>query len=145
MSKLFDLELKGFENVLAQFNTLEDKVQKKALRPALRAGAKIIQRAAKSKSPRASGKNRKFIKIKSIKRKRGSVGLMIQTGTRQQLEIPLDKQGYYPMVLEYGSEHVRKQPFMRPALEQNRPKATDAIGKELKKRIEKLVKRRGRR
>lgn len=145
MSRLFDLELTGFENVLAQFNTLDDKVQKKALRPSLRAGAKIIQKAAKSKSPRLSGKNRKFIKIKSIKRTRKSIGLMIQTGTRQQLGIPLDEHGYYPMVLEYGSKNVRRQPFMKPALEQNRAKAIKAIGKELEKRIASIVRVRGRR
>lgn len=139
MSKLFDLKLEGFEDVIKTFNTLDDKLQKKAMRPALRAGAKIIQKAAKNKSPTLTGKNKKFIKVKSLKRSRGSVGLAIQTGTREQLGIPRDEHGYYPMVLEYGSKHVKKQPFMKPALEQNREKSTKAIGKKLKAGIEKIL------
>lgn len=139
MGRLFDLKIEGFESVIKTFNRLPDKLQKKALRPALRAGAKIIQKAAKEKSPTLSGKNKKFIKIKSLKRSRLEIGVEIQTGTREELDIPRNEFGYYPMTLEYGSQHVKKQPFMKPALEQNRVKATNAIAKELGKQIKKLL------
>jgi len=139
MTKLFDMKLEGFEDVLKTLDTLTDKMQKKAMRPALRAGSKIIQKAAKAKSPTLSGKNKRFIKVKSLRRSRNIVGVAIQTGTREQLGIPRDKFGYYPMILEYGSKDQKKQPFMKPALEENRVKATAAIGKKLKSEIEKIL------
>lgn len=141
MSKLITLQLDGFEEVIKIFEKLPATLQKKALRPALRAGAKIILKAAKAKSAKLTGKNRRFIKIKSLKRSRKSIGVMIQTGTREQLGIPRDEQGYYPMVLEYGSKNVKRRPFMKPALRENHAAATRAIGKALEKNIEKVVKK----
>jgi len=139
MTKLFDIKIEGFEEVLKTFDTLDDKLQKKVMRPALRAGAKIIQKAAKRLSPTLSGKNKRFIKVKSLKRSRKTIGVAIQTGTRQELGIPRDEFGYYPMVLEFGSENQKKQPFMKPALKQNHAKATNEIGKAVKSGIAKIL------
>lgn len=139
MTKLFDLKLEGFEGVLKTFNKLPDRLQKKALRPALRAGTKIIQKAAKALAPTKSGKHKKFMKIKSLKRSRDTIGMLLQTGTREQLGIPRDEFGYYPMVLEYGSKNQKKQPSMKPALERNRSKATNEIGRELGKQLNKIL------
>ena len=140
MTRLFDLEVKGFKAVIKTFNVLDDNLQRKVLRQALRSGAKIIQKAAKAKSPVGiTGNNKKFIKIKSLKRSRVTVGVAVVTGTREQLGIPRDEFGYYPMVLEYGSKHVKKQPFMKPALEQNREKVIKEIAKKIEAGIEKIL------
>lgn len=139
-SKLVDLEITGFEHVIKQFSTLDGKIQKKALRPALRAGAKVIQKSAKSKAPRLSGRLRKFIKVKSLKRSRGQIGVAIQTGTRLELQIPRDEQGYYPFSIEFGTKNVKKQPYMKPALREKRNEATAAVGKKLEMMIDKILK-----
>ena len=141
MTKLFDLKIEGFEEVFKTLDTLDDKLQGKIMRPALRVGATIIEKAAKAKSPVGiTGKNKRFIKVKALKRSRKTIGVMIQTGTREQLGIPRDEFGYYPMVLEFGSKNQKKDPFMKPALQQNHAKATSAIGKEVKSGLKKLLK-----
>lgn len=140
MGSLVSLELVGFEHVINQFKTLDGKIQKKALRPALRAGAKVIQKSAKSKAPRLSGRLRKFIKVKSLKRSRGEIGVAVQTGTRLELQIPHAEQGYYPFSIEFGTKTVKKQPYMKPALREKRNEATNAVGKKLKFQIDKILK-----
>ena len=143
MTKLFDIKIEGFEEVFKTLDKLDDKLQKKVMRPALRAGATVIKKSAQAKSPvgkgPGAGKNKKHIKVKALKRSRNTIGVMIQTGTREQLNIPRDEFGYYPMILEYGSQKQKKQPFMKPALEQNHAKATNVIGKKVKSGLEKLL------
>lgn len=133
------LELKGFEELGKAFDSLEPQMQKKALRPALRAGARVIQKAAKQKAHTHSGLNAKWIKVKSLKRSRGSIGVSVQTGTREQLGIPRSAKGYYPFSEEYGTRTKAAHPYMRPALSENVLQATDAIGKELEKRLDFIV------
>ena len=139
MTRFIELQLEGFDDVIKTFEKLDDKLQAKVMRPALRAGAKVIAKAAKNKSPTLTGKNKRFIKVKALKRSRKTIGVAIQTGTREELGIPRDEFGYYPMALEYGTQHIKKRPFMRPALEQNRGKAILAIGKKMKGGIEKIL------
>lgn len=136
---LLKLELAGFEKLAKKFETLEPKLRAKALRPALRAGAKVIQKSAKAKAHKRSGKNAKFIKVKSLKRSRKQIGVAIQTGTRQELNIPRDDQGYYPFTEEYGTKNRSAHPYMRPALVEKRNEATRAVGKELEKRMKKIA------
>lgn len=133
------LELTGFDEVIKIFETLEPKLKKKALRPALRAGAKIILAAAKIKAHRFSGLNAKFLKVKSMKRSRKSIGVVIQTGTRQQLKIPGSDKGYYPFSEEYGTKDTPAHPYLRPALKENSMIALQAIGLELGRRQDMII------
>lgn len=133
------LELKGFEEVTRVFETLEPKLQKKALRPALRAGAKVIQKDAKRRAHKRSGLNARWIKVKSLKRSRKSIGVSIQTGTREQLGIPASDRGYYPFSEEFGTRTNAPHPYMKPALVTKREEATKAVGDELGKRQNKII------
>ncbi len=135
----FEIRLEGFHELSQAFNKLPVTLQKKALKPALKVGAKIIQADAKRLSKRKSGDNKRFIKIKSMKRSRVKIGWNIVTGTREQLGIDKDDPFYYPMVLEYGSRKQPAYPYMRPALKNNRIHATNAIGVELGVRMDRVV------
>jgi HK97 gp10 family phage protein len=138
------LNLIGFEEVRATFDVLPEKLKKKALRPALRSGAKVIQKDAKARAPKgkySTGRNKKYIKIKSLKRSRKSFGVKVQTGTRQELGIPRDAKGYYPFSLEYGTKKTPARPYMRPALSTNRKKATMEVGRKLKTKIDDIVRK----
>jgi HK97 gp10 family phage protein len=131
-TKGLTLELKGFEELITKFDQLTLKLQKKYLKPSLKAGAKVIQVAAKNKAHKRSGKNARFIRVKALKRQRGrSVGSSIQTGTREQLGIPRSAKGYYPFSEEYGTKDTPAHPYMRPALAQKRGEAIKRIGKVL--------------
>jgi HK97 gp10 family phage protein len=135
------LQLDGFEEVIRQFDTLEAKLQKKGLTKAQRAGANVIAKDARKRAHKLSGNNRKFIKVKAIRRSRKAFGVNIQTGTRAELGIPADAEGYYPFTEEYGSKDNGAHPYMRPALATKREEATNAIGKALEKEVEKAVKK----
>lgn len=132
------LELEGFDELITKFDKLPFKLQQKYLKPSLKAGAKVIQVAAKQKAHKRSGKNARFIRVKALKKQRGrSVGSVVQTGTREQLGIPRDAKGYYPFSEEFGTKDARAHPYMRPALQQKRGEATKRIGTVLKAAIEK--------
>lgn len=133
------LELSGFEEVTKLFETLDTKIKKKALRPALRAGAKVIQKDAKARAHKRSGKNAKNIKVKSMKRSRKEFGVMVQTGTREELGIPADEKGYYPFSEEFGTRKNPAHPYMRPALSSKRQEATAAVGIHLQKNIKTII------
>jgi len=99
---IVEVKIEGFPLVSKKFNTLPGRVRKKHLRPAMRAGAKIIKNAAVSLVSVDEGKLRKSLKVKSPKRSRVRFGVMIQTGTAKELGIKETKnRGYYPMSLEY--------------------------------------------
>lgn len=138
-TKIAGLELTGFEEVIRVFETLEPKLQNKAIQPALREGGKVIQISAKQKAHRDSGLNAKFIKVKSLKRSRGRRGVMIQTGTREQLQIPKSDKGYYPFTEEFGTRKRPAHAYMKPALEEKKEEAIRAVGKELGKRQDKII------
>ncbi len=129
----FDIRLLGVPQLAAEFKALESKIQKKALRKGLRAGAKIIQRAAKANAPKGeTGNLRKFIKLKADKRSRSRLGIRVRTGTRQQLDIPANDPVYYPGIVEYGSKDRPPQPYMRPAFNTSKGGAKREIIKAIR-------------
>lgn len=103
------IEMIGHDKLVAAFNGLADKWQKKLLRPGLRAGAKVIRAAAIREAPRAEDddKDGKHLadsfKIKALKRdrsKRGRLGYVVISGKRTDLGIT--GSGYYPAHIEFG-------------------------------------------
>ena len=139
MSAGVTLELKGFKEVINVFNKLPTKMQRKALTPALRAGAKIIQTEVKRTMRKDTSKNIKYLKIKSIKRTRTGIGVMIVTGTRDQLGIAGDDPYYYPAIQEYGKKGFSGDRAQRNALRKKKDEATRVIGTRLKLEQEKLI------
>ena len=141
---LAKIELEGFEELTATFNGLEQKLRKKALRPALRAGAKVILVRAKQNAPSDSGRMRKYMKVVALKRSRTEIGVQVVNGTRDQLQIPKTKKaGYYPTVVEFGA-HKRNikgsRSFTRAFLSEKQ-KAIRAIAQRMKQEIEKIFKK----
>ncbi len=140
---LAKLELEGFDELNKTFNALDEKLKKKPLRKALRAGAKVFQVRIKQNASAYddSGRNAKFIKVKSLKRSRTSIGAMVTTGTRDQLQIPrLKKAGYYPFTLEYGAHRkgIKATRYMSRAFTSENQKAIRVIAMTLGKEIENL-------
>lgn len=103
-----EIRLEGFPRLQAAFNGLPIQIQRKCLRPALRAGAKVIRRhvavqAPKSGIPPHMG-DIQNLKIKAMKRdrsKRGRLGFVVITAKRPELGIT-NQNTYYPAHVEYG-------------------------------------------
>ena len=103
-----DIRVLGSIELQRVLDSIPFKVQKKVLRPALRAAAKIVRKdvkrlAPKSDKRRRSGKHLKdTIRVRAGKRKRGVTRIQVQTGSRAELGISATDKYYYPMAIEYG-------------------------------------------
>ncbi len=118
------IEVTGVDPLLKVIQQFPRKLQNKALRPAVRDGAKLVLQKAKEFVPvdadghqLPGGKHlRDTLKVRANPgRKRGTIEFRVFTGTRQELGIPADEKGYYPFALEYGSLKHQPIKFMEPA------------------------------
>ena len=102
------------KDVVREFQRLEKVVVRKAIRRALRASGKVVLAEAKAKAPVKTGRHKKNIKLRAIKRKRNRIGVNITTGTRAELGISAMASGYYPRHQEFGP-----RPHLLPAFDGN--------------------------
>jgi HK97 gp10 family phage protein len=137
MPKAFiDITMLGDKELEKALAAIDEKMQKKLMQNALREGAKIIAEEAKARVSKDSGALAKSIRVRTLQqKKRGALGVQVETGTRQKLGIPAEQYGYYPAALEYGwrmkrtGRHVAAKPYMRPALDSKRGQAFRVIGR----------------
>lgn len=68
--------------VVKDLRSLEPKLEKKILRKACRAGAKVVAEAVRRRAPKLTGQTRKAIKVKAAKRsrRRKGVSVLVQLG-----------------------------------------------------------------
>ena len=96
----FSFSIAGDEKTLAAFKALPDVVQKKVLRPALRAGAKIVRTHYMRRIPSKSGHAATTVKVKAGKRSRkfpDRVTVNVQTGKGD-----FKGKGFYLAINELG-------------------------------------------
>lgn len=136
MSGIVDITLLGDKALARKLARLPGVTQKKIVRKALRQGARPVLAAAKRLCPVRYGVLKGSLKLRTVPRKRGLLGVEVSTGTRTELGIPESDPGYYPMSVEYGHGRVAAQPFLRPALDENRDRAKRIIGQRLGRDIE---------
>lgn len=123
-------DLIGDKRLFRMFNKLEAKAQKKVYKQAARKAAKPILKTSKAKAPTGdTGKLKKFLKIKAIKRSRVQIGVNVVTGTREQMGIPSEEKGYYPAHVELGyktksGKVIPAQPYLRNSLKNHRQNST---------------------
>lgn len=100
--------IKGWKEVNAALAQLETKVQRKVVRGALRAGAQRILGAAIEniiQNPSIdTGKLSSSLRVRSARAGRGKVGMVILT-----------KGASHANLVEYGTERMSAEPFLRPA------------------------------
>lgn len=109
-----------------------DAIEKTAKRRALtlkavKAGAKLIQSAAKSNAPRRSGALKQSIGIKAGKGTRGKTLAFAVIGSRAKVEKSWRgkkvKPSKYARLVEQGTRTAAAKPFLGPALDTNRSAA----------------------
>jgi len=136
MSPYIDISLTGDKALQKKLNRLPKVMQKKIVRKALREGARPVLASARSKAPVRTGAMKKSLKLRARRARRGNFGVEVRTGTRAELGIPENDPGYYPFSVEFGHGNVPAQPFMRPALDENREPALKIIGREIGRGVE---------
>lgn len=71
--------LQGAKALDRKLKQLPAKAEAKVWRQGLRAGAKVIQAQAVADAPKKSGFLAKNIKVRAMKRKKGRIGVLVQT------------------------------------------------------------------
>lgn len=135
-----ELSLTGHDAIVKAFNELPAKLQRSILRPALRAGAKVLRASVQASAPRSDEAPHMAdsLKIKALKRKRGRVGYVVITAKRPILGIKA-ADTYYPAHIEYGyrhnGKHVPANPWMKRGLEAGRAAAMNTVAREIGQRM----------
>lgn len=132
MAFAFRVDVEGVDRLIRAIRKLKIDGEK-ILKQALGEAGKIILVEARAIAPTRTGRFKRTLKLRRIRRSRKLVGFVVQTGTRPQLRIDNDAPGYYPMSLEFGFVHYRSleyvspKPTLRPALENKRKEAIDVV------------------
>lgn len=141
MAADFDISLFGDKQLQKKFKGLEKKIQKKILSKALRNAAKVVQASAKSKVPVDTGNLKRNIIVRKEKLKASKgIGIVVTIGSRAKLGIDANDKSFYPAAVELGTKNKSAQPYLRPAIQENRSRLIQQIGRELGKGIERLAK-----
>ena len=136
---MVDISLLGDKELQRKLQRLPYALQKKIVRPSLRAAARPMLATAKATCPEDEGKLKKALKLHAMKsRRRDQFGIVVDTGTREKLGIPADETSYYPMSVEFGHggpHPAPAHPFLRPAFDTNKERAKRIIAREIGQRI----------
>jgi len=121
--------IQGLEELNKLLETLPQKAQYNVLRASLFAGAKAIEKEAKLRAPRLTGRLAKSIKAKRSKSKKRS-----EVASRVEVQVP------YGHLAEYGfnhtsGRHVPGKPFLFPAFKGREKEIQADIVKKLRTAI----------
>jgi HK97 gp10 family phage protein len=132
-----DLEIKGLDELRKRMEATEPAVRKKLMRKALRAGAKVIANQCKADAPVKSGLLRSKIKVRSGKRKRDTIRMLVAIGKKD-----FQGQTFYGGMVDRGhktgkrgSKNRKQIPgtlFLEKAFEKARKLAAQMIFNTLK-------------
>lgn len=142
MASSVTVKIEGLSELGARMKTLTSDVNNRIARAATAAGAVVIRNAAQQKVPVDSGNLKKNIIVKRLPKGESPLTsehiVTVRKGklTSKQKSSGL-KDAYYGSFVEYGTAKMPAQPFMRPAYDQNKEKAAEAIKDRIRKRIEK--------
>lgn len=121
-------DLRGDKELLKRLEGLKGTKIRSLFNKASRKGNKLIQKEIKKMSPRLSGKLKKSVRIRALKRSR------VRAGT--QVIIRFKEGKYYGAFVNYGTKHQKGQRFINNAAERVGQKAVDVTAKELARLIE---------
>jgi HK97 gp10 family phage protein len=136
----FGVLLEGDVRLRRKLERLETKSQKKIVRPAVNAALTPINKAAKRKASVETGLLKKSIGKKVKTYRSGTVwgGVGPRTGFKTQMEDGRFRNPVkYAHLVELGTRHSPARPFLRPALDEQRPHALAVLAAKVRAGIEK--------
>jgi HK97 gp10 family phage protein len=145
MSATFDI--KGADKLKRELDRLPHRMMRGGESASLRAGAKVIVTAAKSRAPRRTGLLIKALgsNVKRIgrqvtarvgARKGWSREETLPNGRRRTIK-PVN----YTRLVEFGTSHSAAKPFIRPAVEETKGQVVVAMAKGLELYLERAAAR----
>lgn len=126
---MISAQVRGLPNLKAELAAIVPKLRVRALRNALAAGARVVQRQARANAPvlkaslrapyRTPGTVRKAIVVRTsrLARSKGNVGVFINVrpAKRGQRGAKSKTDPFYWRWLEFGSAKMAARPFLQPA------------------------------
>lgn len=133
------VQILGLADLRADFEKLAKAQSTKALRRATVAGAKVIRDEARARSPKKTGKLRRNI-VSAALRQKDAPGLAT-AGVRVRSKGKADSttNAYYWRFVELGTQHMKAEPFMRPAFDASIAQAEGAIRTEIARAIDAVI------
>jgi len=136
----------GVRDLSRALDRLPDELKRSAENAVLRAGAKPILGAARSKVAKASGLLKKSLGV-NVKKMKGDTtarvgprkgrGGKVKRGNREVFQNPTK----YSHLVEYGTSHSAAKPFIRPAVESTQGAVVGAMAAGLDKHLTKVVRK----
>ena len=154
-----DFKVVGDLELEAALKKLPLVAQKKVFRPALRAAARPILVSAKARVPVKTGKLRRSLRVRSIRRTRKRIGVKVVSffvgeafyggpvefghfaGRRTRISRRNQSKGRAASSFGETRIWVKPQPFLRPALDENRERSKGILRKTIHNNLNKVAKR----
>lgn len=111
--------LTGFKELQRAFKELEAVEARKAVRTALRDGAKVFAAEVKKDAPRGSGTLAKDVKVRAAPRKKGFIGVQVVIGAAGR------GGRNYVGAVDLGTKAQRAQGFIERAFDDGTSRALD--------------------
>ena len=125
----------GNKRLDKRLKRMESKVAGKAVRTGMKAAMEPVLQAARARAPVATGRLKKSIRIAGYGGK-GFAGAAVLTGSRKVLKISPKAKAFYPASIEYGTQFIRAQSFLRSAMADKKKLVMSRVVDEIKKAIE---------
>lgn len=127
------LNIEGAKELEKKLLSFEPKLGKKIIRQALRSGAKLILAEAKANVPVDTGALRDSLKVRAMRKRKHRYGVMVQTS-----EGWFKGEQFYGAFVEFGTDKMAAQPFVRPAFDSEKEAAEKTIVDGIRQGIEQV-------
>jgi HK97 gp10 family phage protein len=133
------VQIIGLSDLRADFEKLAKAQSTKALRRATVEGAKVIRNEARARAPKRSGKLRRNIVSAALRQKDapGFATAGVRVRTKGKGDSP--NNAFYWRFVELGAQHMKAEPFMRPAFDTSIAQAEAAIRTEISRAIDRII------
>ncbi|HZR66613.1 MAG TPA: HK97-gp10 family putative phage morphogenesis protein [Terriglobales bacterium] len=141
MSEFVTVEVKGLKELQDKLEELPNKIARRGIRQALRAGAEIIRGEMVSNAPKDSGFLEEHIDVKTRLKSDLLAGSAFIGPNGKQLyprnpKWPARTAALVAKWLEFGTSRMSKKPFMTQAFETRKEDALEAITRKLREALE---------
>lgn len=142
MAKSVTVKVEGLRELGDRMKGLSEAMNNRIARAATAAGAVVIRDAAKQKVAVDTGNLKKNVIVKRLPKGESPFTsehiVTVRQGklTKKQKAAGLED-AFYGRFVEYGTAKMPARPYMRPAFDQNKEKAVQAIKDRITKRLAK--------
>lgn len=145
--RAFGTQLEGFSELRTVLRTLPAEVENSVLTQAVEAGGKIVHRSAVANVRRQTGALSNALRMEVTKQSRGRMEAKARIAVEKNYKRGGRRPVRYAHLLEFGHKSAKgfvpPQPFLRPAIVNNRSRITNAIAVVLKQGIHRAAKKVG--